>query len=333
VLNDIFTGLTDENENIKAASIIFLSEFSLNYSDKDMLYKQVEKVKAYSLRTQYEHIRALAMLSNSETKIDKNLIETYLDSKSWLVANMTYLFLGKISCEEFHKDLISKYNNTDKEYNKLLILNAFSNAYNPESFLFIKNEILTSSSKKIKQKAIGILNKNNDKTQVAKWILNEHKTIDKTTLQAIFNEYYSQLESNTGTIFFDTLIISNKKELINKIDQNKFFAALYLAQEKQPKQNNLLNLEVKVQNSTLLNRAWMDFLDLMDEKELKKQEKKEREQEFEKTILPQYKVMLDVFHEDTKKLFLDAGMDKDEVEVFTKEIKELLQLLNKEKSK
>ncbi|MCP3891177.1 MAG: hypothetical protein GY702_20270, partial [Desulfobulbaceae bacterium] len=103
VLSDIFTGLTDENENIKAASLIFLTEFSLNYSDKDMLYKQVEKVKAYSLRTQYEHIRALAILSNSETKIDKNLIETYLDSKSWLVANMTYLFLGKISCEEFHK--------------------------------------------------------------------------------------------------------------------------------------------------------------------------------------------------------------------------------------
>ncbi len=35
------------------------------------------------------------------------------------------------------------------------------------------------------------------------------------------------------------------------------------------------------------------------------------------TILPQYKVMLEVSHEDAKKLFFDAGMDKNEVEVFT----------------
>ncbi len=298
-----------------------------------MLFKQVGKVKAYSLRTQYEHIRALTMFSNPETKIDKKLIETYLDSKSWLVANMTYQLLGQISSEEFHKDLITKYNNTDKEYNKLLIMNAFSNAYNPESFLFIKNEILTSRSKKIKQKAIGILNKNNDKAQVAKWILNEHKTIDETTLQAIFNKYYPQLEFTTGAIFFNALIVSNKKELIDKIDQKKFFAALYLAREKQPGLNELSDLETKIQKTELLNQAWWNFKDYMAKKQLQKQEKKRREQEFEKTILPQYKVMLDVFHEDTKKLFLDAGMDKDEVEVFTKEIKELLQLLNKEKSK
>ncbi len=273
------------------------------------------------------------MFSNPETKIDKKLIETYLDSKSWLVANMTYQLLGQISSEEFHKDLITKYNNTDKEYNKLLIMNAFSNAYNPESFLFIKNEILTSRSKKIKQKAIGILNKNNDKAQVAKWILNEHKTIDETTLQAIFNKYYPQLEFTTGAIFFNALIVSNKKELIDKIDQEKFFAALYLAWEKQPGLNELSDLETKIQKTELLNQAWLNFKDYMAKKQSQKQEKERREQEFEKIILPQYKVMLDVFHEDTKKLFLDAGMDKDEVEVFTKEIKELLQLLNKEKSK
>ena len=336
ILDIILRELSNKNENIKAASLIFITEFSLNYSDKEKLFNKVEKVKATTLRTQYEHIRALTMLSDSKTKIDKQLIEKYLDSKSWLISSMTYLLLGKISSENLHENFIVKYNKTDKEYNKLLILDAFSNSYNPETFFFIKNEILSSDSKRIRKKAISILSKSNDKTQVAKWILNEHKTIDRLVLKDILDEYYIELElvKNTkGTIFFNELLLSEQKELIDKIDQKQFFKALYSARKKQPQVKELLNLETKVQNINSLNQAWLDFKDYMGKQELKEQEEKKREQEFENIVLPKYSLMLESFHEDTKKLFMDAGMDKDDVEVLTKEIKELLQLINKEKSK
>ena len=333
VLDAIFTELKSKNENIKTASLIFITEFSLNYSNKEELFKQVEQVKAESLRTQYEKIRALTILSNSETKIDKRVVEKYLDSKSWLITSMTYLFLGKISSENIHKRLIEKYKNTNQEYNKLLIIHAFSQAFGPEVFHLIKNEILLSESKRIRLKIISILNKSNDKTLVAKWIVRDHKTIDKEIIQAIFNEYYSELASTTGTIFFNELLHSNQRELIDMIDRKKFFGGIYDAGKKQPEQNELVKLGIKVKNINSLNQAWLDYKEYMGTEELKEEEKQKREEGFEKTILPKYILMLENFLEESKKLFTDAGMDKDEVGASIESIREFLEILSKDTSK
>jgi hypothetical protein len=246
---------------------------------------------------------------------------------------MTYMLLGKISSEDLHKNLMDKYNNSDKEYNKLLIMKAFSNAYDSETFFFLKNEILSSDSKRVSKKAISILNKNNDKTQVANWIVSDYKSIDNVILKSILDKYYPELVSETGSIFFNHLISTDQKELINMIDKEQFFKGLYDAIKIQPQENRLLSLEKKVQNINALNQAWLDFKDQMGKKELKEQGKKRREQEFEKTVLPRYSLMLETFLEDTEKLFTEAGMDKDEVETATKEIKEFLQIMGKEKSK
>ena len=333
VLDAITTELSSKNESIKSVSLIFITKFSSNYSNKEELLKKVEQVKTEIFKTQYEQIRALAILSNSETKIDKKLIEKYLDSKSWIVKSITCLFLGKISHEDFHKRLIKEYKNTNQEYNKLLIIHAFSKAFGPEVFHFIKNEMLSSESERIRLKIISILKKNNDKTIVAKWIVRDHKAIDKGILQAILNEYYSELASATGSIFFNELLHSNQKELVDMIDQKKFFEGLYYAGKKQARQDGLVNLEIKLQSINSLNQAWLAYKDYMGKEELKEKEKQKREQEFEETILPKYNVMLEKFLENSKKLFTDAGMDKDEIEGSTKQIREFLQILTKDTSK
>ncbi len=333
VFDAITKELDSRNESIKAASLIFITEFSSSYSNKEELLRLVSQVKTENIRTQYEQVRALAKLSNSETKIDKNLIGSFLDSRSWLIKSMTYLLLGKISSEDFHKRLIKEYKNTNEEYNKLLIIHAFSEAYDPEVFHFIKKELRSSDSERIRSKIISILKKNSDKTIVVKWIIRDHKTIDKETLQAILNEYYSELASAIGTIFFHDLLSSNQEQLIDMIDQEKFFKGLYDAPENQAQQNELVELEIAMQNINYLNQAWVAYKDYRDKERLKEKEKQRREEEFEKTVLPKYNTMLERFLEDSKKLFADAGMDKDEIEDATKYIRELLQILDKETSK
>jgi hypothetical protein len=333
VFHAITKELDNKNESIKTVSLIFITEFSSSYSNKEELLRLVTQVKTENIRTQYEQIRALAKLSNSETRIDKNLIGSFLDSRSWLIKSMTYLLLGKISSEEFHMRLIKEYKNTNEEYNKLLIIHAFSEAYGPEVFHLIKTELLSSDSERMRSKIISILKNNSDKKIVAKWIIRDHKTIDKETLQTILGEYYPELASAVGAIFFHDLLSSNQEQLIDMIDQKNFFKGLYNSLENQVQPNELVELEIAVQNINYLNHAWAVYKDHRDKERLKEKEKRIREEEFERTVLPKYNAMLKRFLEDSKKLFADAGMDKDEIEDATKSIEEFLQILDKDTSK
>jgi hypothetical protein len=73
VFEAIGTELQSNNESIKAASLMFITEFSLTYSDKKQLFVLVSQVNTKDVRTQYEQIQALLHLVDSDTEIDKTL--------------------------------------------------------------------------------------------------------------------------------------------------------------------------------------------------------------------------------------------------------------------
>jgi hypothetical protein len=331
VLNFVIAQLSNDNDNIKTASLIFISEFAPSYSKKEDLLKVVEKVEAKNLRTQYEHILSLIKLSNSKTIIDKDLIEEYLDSSSWKIKSMTYLLLGIIPSEDFHKVLIKEYKDAKQNYNKLLLINTFRNSHGPKVFHLLKKELMANGNKKIKKEIIDILKKNTDKHLVIKWIVRSHTDIDKDTLQSILDDYYFELESSVGTTFFNELLSPKNESLIALINQNKLFESLYNAKKKEPFKSGLVELEEKIQKNLPLYQAWLSYNNYMGKKESKGKEALEREKMFEKILLPQYNIMLEYFLADTRELFSDGGMEKEEIDEATESIKELLNILSKDK--
>ena len=333
VFGSISKELFCKNKSIQAASLIFITDFSSAYSSKEEVLKLVLDVKTNEVRTQYEQIRALIELSDSDTAIEKNLIESFLDSRCWLIRSMTYLLLGNITSDDYHKRLIKEYKNANEEYDRLFIIHSFNNGYGPEVFDLIRNEVLSTNSDRIRGQTIRILKQHRDNTAVIKWLIHDHKTIGRELLRAILNEYYSEVASPTGTVFFHQLLRSNQQELIGLIDQEKFFQVLYDGLKNEASQKDLAELEMSVRDSQHLSRAWVTYIDHRHKERLREKEQQKREEELKKTVFPKYNAMLEKFLEDSKKLFADAGMDQDEIEELTKAIRELLQVLKEEESK
>lgn len=325
--------LFSKNKSIQAASLIFITDFSSSYSSKEEVLKLVLDVKTNEVRTQYEQICALIELSDSDTAIGKNLIENFLDSQSWLIRSMTYLLLGKIASDDYQERLIKEYKNANKEYDKLFIICSFNTGYGPEVFDLIRNELLSTKNVKIREQIVKIINRHRNNTAVIRWIINEHKAIDNELLSAILDEYYPEITSPTGIVFFHQLLSSNQEDIIGLIDQEKFFQVLYGGFENEASHKDLVALEKSVRGNKHLSRAWLTYIDRRDEDRLKQKEQEKREKELKKTLLPKYNAMLEKFLEDSKKLFADAGMDQNEIEESTNEIRELLQFLTEEESK
>ena len=333
VFEVIYEELRSKNKSIQAASLIFITHFSSDYSNKEQLLKLVSDVKTKEVRTQYEQIRALIKLSNSDTVMEKNLIEIFLDSRSWLIRSMTYLLLGKIASDDYHKGLIKEYTKTNEEYDKLFIIHSFGNGYGPEVFELISNELLSTKSERIRDQIIKIVKRHRDNTAVIRWIINDRKAIGKELLSAILDEYYLEATSSTGAVFFDQLLSSNQEDIIGLIDQEKFFQVLYDGLVNEASRKDLVELEKSVRGNEHLSRAWLTYIDRRDADRLKQKEQAKREEELMKTVLPKYNAMLEKFLEDSKKLFTDEGMDQNEIEESTKSIRELLQYLTEEESK
>lgn len=330
VFDAIVDELNSHNESIKAASLIFITEFSSEYTDKDELLELVLNVKTKALRTQYEQLQALIKLADPKKSIDPDLIKSFQKSRSWLIKSMTFLLLGEIASDNFHKNLITEYRNTNNEFDKLLIIHAFSKGFDTEVFNLLEGELVANQNPRIRNHCASILKMNKDDTAVIKWLVSNHLTIDDETLKAILVSYYSELARSKGKIFFEYLLRSNQERLIGLIDKEIFFEKLYDSLKNHETPGDLTELEIAVSDVDSLGKSWVEYQDKRNKEDRKRKEKSKREEEFNKNILPKYNVMLEKFLEESKKLFTDGGMDHDEVEESTKAMRELLQYLRNE---
>ena len=152
-------------------------------------------------------------------------------------------------------------------------------------------------------------------------------------LFTIINSYFSELSTKRGQIFFRTLLSSNQEKLTHAVNQEDFFSSLYNALRIQGNSVELSEIEAAVNDSEILRNPWLVYKNKRDEDGLKQAAKAKREASFEKHILPKYNNMLEEFIIETEKLFIEGGMDQQEVEETTKDLREFLRLLKNDGNK
>ncbi len=326
VFDTIRTALRSENDNIMAASLMFMAEFSSTYADKKELFTLVSQVTTNDSRTQYEQIKTLLHLVDSNSNLDKSLIEKYLDSKSWLIRSMTYRLLAKIVCEDFHARLIHDYTHATQEYDKLLIVHAIGHQYGAEVFNLLKGELLQSKTPRIQMAIAETLPGARDETAVGKWIVEHHGQLNEDVLKHMIDQFSFEMKESAEMTFFGILLDSNQPQLTSLIAQSTFFEDLYNCLKRKNPSNNLIDLRNIVQQNDSLKVMWNEY----KVARLKKKDQAKKDDALEREIIPKYTEMLETFLKKSMKLFADSGMDSEDIEKETESIRELLQIFKKE---
>jgi hypothetical protein len=272
-------------------------------------------------------------LVDDQAEFDPDFINRFLDSRSWLIRSMAYLLLGEIPSQDYHDRLIKEFQKTHQEYDKLLIIYAFKQGFGQNVFDLLKKELISTESERIKAQIIETTKASKDKTALIQWLLKEQSTIENKILSDVLDVYSAAIASPAGSAFFNRLFQSKNKTLINLINEEILFQALFDALEDEGINNDLAVVERAASADAVIGKDWRAYADRRKVDRRKKLEQEKREEALINEVLPEYNALLEKFLEDTKKLFGDAGMRPDEVEDSTATIKELLELTTKEASK
>ena len=333
VYEKIVAQLNGANERIKAVALIFLSEFGSVYAGKPEIFNLVLKTETNDIHTQYEQLNALIGLLEPESEIAPARITKFLNSRSWMIRSKTYLLLSRIDSDEFHERLIKEYRSAANNVDKILIINAFRNGFGPDVFNLLTHELQHGQNLQLKYACAGAIKNNRDAAAVIQWIVTNSSAIPDDMLFTIINSYFSELCTKRGQIFFRTLLSSNQEKLTHAVNQEDFFSSLYNALRIQGNSVELSEIEAAVNDSEILRNPWLVYKNKRDEEGLKQAAKAKREASFEKHILPKYNNMLEEFIIETEKLFIEGGMDQQEVEETTKDLREFLRLLKNDGNK
>ncbi len=221
---------------IIAASLKFLQEF-MHLDDYNEIKKLALKIKNNSFIVNYELENILLLTSDNKNKIDKKIIEKFLNNRSWVISKKAHLLINKSEDEELRNGLLKKYDKIKNEYDKLLILTAFSDNYSYDVFdkIFIKE--INGENLKIKSFIFKIINNCKEQGKVNEWIINNNRSLKKDDLEKIANSY-KDLSDNSSidlviklikdgfepdNVLYENLIginnnIRDKQELKDKIN-------------------------------------------------------------------------------------------------------------------
>ncbi len=331
VFNTILEGLESGNNGIKAASLIFIQEFHSKYERKEELRGPVLKIKTRNFKVQYEQLRTLILMSDSLQSVDSDLINGFLNSRSWLIRSMAYRLLSNLDSFDFQERLVKEYGNTKEEFDKLLIIQAFRKGYGEPAFGLFKGELASSKNKMIRNAIADILKKHKDNTAVIDWIIDMNRNMDDETLERIFQSYLADIIDPGGAGFFEQMIRSGQERLMGFIDREKLFFWLFLALQAPENPKDLADLRMAVENSQSLKPAWLEYKDKALKEQLLEKEKKEKDEQIKKTALPKYILLMEKFLEDTKNLLSESGMEAGEIEKSTEVIRNMIEDVIKER--
>ncbi len=330
VVEKIRSQLNQANENLKAASLIFLAEFASTYSEKSELSELVLNVRAKKVGTQYEQLNALCVISEPTTSIDPKILNSFLDSDSWIIRSKTCILLAKIDSRNVHERLIINYRTSAHDFDKSLILHAFGNDYGAEVFDLVTHELQEGQSQLLKNYCTDIIKNSENQADAIKWLLNNHRFIGEDLIKRIVESYYTEFEEQKGKNFFSKLLLSGQDRLLRAVNQEAFYKSLYDTLKKQSGSYELAGIEASIEGMALLRNSWINYKSKFDQDELLQEQKATREAHFEQQILPKYNVRLESFLKETEQLFTEGGLDKKEVDEATAMIRELLRYLKKE---
>lgn len=225
---------------IIAVSLKFLQEF-MHSDDYNEIKELALKIKNNSFMVNYELEKILLLTSDNKNKIDKKIIEKFLNNRSWIISKNAYLLINKTEDEELRNDLLKKYDKIKNEYDRLLLLTAFSDKYSYDVFdkLFIKE--INGENLKIKNFIFKIINNCKEQDKVNEWIINNTKSLKKDDLEKIASSF--KYLSNNSSIDLIIKLIKNGYEPDNSLYENLIGINNNIKdkQELKDKINDLLN--------------------------------------------------------------------------------------------
>lgn len=206
IFDKILEFTKSKNPRIAGSSIRYLSFCIDKYNDKKSLTEKILKIKSANRIVVFEQVRILSLLVDKDTKIDKKVINKFLNSKSWLISRMTYDLINATEDKDLRNDMIKKYKKTNNELENLLIIRCFEKNYGKEVFKLFKNEIINNKSKSIKKHILGILNNTNDITSVISWLNENYKKFSEEDIKNMTVNCYGSIYEDYNVELFVMLL-------------------------------------------------------------------------------------------------------------------------------
>lgn len=333
VCRKIVSKTTSNNEDIQVASIIFTGKLGSSLEDKELrseLHKQIQAINTKSKRAQYEQLNALIISrldDNQETSPD--IIKKGLRSRSWIINGMTYRLLSKSQSEAYSQQLMNHYNNADENIDKLLILSALHKPYRHEVSLFLQNELINTSDKKLQEYLASLIPHSEDSAAVAQWLAKEYQNIGTDNSVIIINGF-SNLLPNLGAIeFFKNILATMDSKIIQMLDNEYLFERIISASATHKDNEYLVTLDRLFLQNDQLSIPFQSYKDNVANEKYAEQAVKETLQEYiPKFIVTSEEVFTDINHK-----LEQHGFTNDEIDTYTKEFREEVDEIFKELAK
>jgi hypothetical protein len=314
------------------AALIFLDEFAATYKRHQEVVDLVLSIQTRDARIQYEQLNVLQTVSSSPHLIDSGELKPFLDSPAWMVRAKTYVLLSRLPSAELEARLVQDYDKSKLESEKILILHAIGNGYGPDGFALLQREIQASPSPKLKMGWAGRVSAYRNQEAARRWLLGGDALLDDPTLKAVVADYCGTLEVPDTQRFFEEMIRSGQARWLQALDPECFFKGLSEAFSADQKSEALADLEAAVLNSEPLGEQWREHQARLNLEANERAAREKMEEHFAKSVLPKYNRLLESFLKDTEKLFRSEGIDQKETDAMTKDLRQMLDLLQKEES-
>lgn len=158
-----------------AATLRFLQYFAKEYKPKEELIELVSKIESNHPQVQFEQVTLLRSLVSKSSQLPEPLLRRLLDSPSWIVSRSTYGLISRLSDEPLRQELVHRYQSTDDEKERLIIITALKHRLEPEEARLFEKEMLATDNPKIRS-ATGMALMNNVHCPGVKPWLKEHYT-------------------------------------------------------------------------------------------------------------------------------------------------------------
>lgn len=325
VFTTILETLRSNDDSLKAASFMFLAEFAPFYAEKKALFATVSQVHSRDVRTQYEQLNTLIALVEPDTDVDRTMIIRFLKSRTWRIRSMVYTLLSYIPCDDLHPRILRSYRNTAHDYDKLVMLQAFKYQYGTAVFELLKDELLVSTNPQIQRLITEMLPAYHDAGAVSQWIVAVYPELsDEVVVLPLVNQYADALSTSHGVVFFEELLATAPPDFMPLVGQSLLIESLHQALEYAPTRSDLISLRENIQAVELLQQSW----DAYANERAQAEETLRAENAIRQAILPHYTKLLNTFLEDTRRLLAEFGMEAEEIEVATEDMRALLQLFH-----
>lgn len=324
IYGKVSSHLKSEDEWVICAAIRFMTAFGSEYKNQDEIIEKLLGINKMTKSIQLEIMDGFAYTEAGKSKKYKEQVKrritSFFNQKSWLLSRYAYPLTG--NNDKLINKLIENYENTNEDFEKLLIIKTVADDFNDSTFVFLKRELVNSDDKKIRILIIKSLVNNQNPEPVADWISANYTAFEKDK-EETFEYYQHKLESKVGSQIIITLIehgfnpstlLADKEpklyqELFNKLQS--YQDKKELKDDETIKLSNLKLVETAIENNQVCNAEWGEY------------KESHTVPEFSAEMLAKYRAQMAEVNMKTQKLFESYQIDIKYKDVFLEEIETL----------